>query len=115
MTIADDLQRACRHYWTIRNSGELGEIRTQAHDDLLSLFDALNIPYADREDAALIARDMQNGTASVEVLAATIAEWQKDRDNVVVQEARRLIEQAVELMTVEQLSQWTGVRAWLES
>lgn len=112
MTIADELQRACRHYWTIRNSGELGDTRTQAHDDLLSLFDALRIPYADREDAALLARDMQNGTVSVEVLAATITEWQKERDNVVVQETRRLIEQTVEL---EQLSQWTGVRAWLET
>jgi hypothetical protein len=29
-------------------------------------------------------------------------------------EARQLIKQAVTLMTQEQLSQWQGVRAWLE-
>lgn len=32
-----------------------------------------------------------------------------------VKEAERLINKAVELMTTEQLSQWDGVRAWLEA
>lgn len=55
-----DLKQTCSHYWTIRNSGERGEARTQAHNDLLSLFDALHIPYENREDAAAIAKDVMN-------------------------------------------------------
>lgn len=58
--IYTDLKRACVNYWTIRNSGERGEARTQAHNEVLSLFDALGIPYENREEAANIAKDVMN-------------------------------------------------------
>jgi len=58
--IYTDLKQACSRYWTIRDSGEREEARTQAHNDLLSLFDALGIPYDNREEAANIARDVMN-------------------------------------------------------
>ena len=58
--IYTDLKRACVNYWTIRNRGERGEERTRAHDDMLSLFDALHIPYENREEAANIAKDVMN-------------------------------------------------------
>lgn len=58
--IYTDLKQTCSHYWTIRNSGERGEARTQAHNEVLSLFDALHIPYESREEAADIAKDVMN-------------------------------------------------------
>jgi len=37
------------------------------------------------------------------------------REHIYGEEARRLITEAEDLMTVDQLAQWRGVRAWLET
>jgi hypothetical protein len=49
-------------YWRIRNSGDLSEARSMAHNDLLDAMDAAGIVYEDREDAAKIGREIVAGT-----------------------------------------------------
>ncbi len=45
---------AARRYWDIRNSGDLSDRRSDAHNDLIDALDAAGIRYEDREHAAQI-------------------------------------------------------------
>lgn len=80
--IYTDLKRACVNYWNIRNSGERGEARTQAHNEVLSLFDALGIPYDTREEAANIAKDVMNDNIKTSLFVQVLERLIMIQDNI---------------------------------
>lgn len=56
--------------------------------------------------------------ANIRMILSTETETEEEKKEDMISqltEARILINQAVELMTTDQLSQWQGVHAWLES
>ena len=58
----DELIIIAERYWKIRNSGDLSDARTQAHNVLLDALEMAGIPFIDREDAANIGREIIAGT-----------------------------------------------------
>ena len=60
MDIEMTMMAVFQRYWDLRNSGDVGEARSAAHEEVLSLLRELHIPFDDREDAAQLAKDIKN-------------------------------------------------------
>lgn len=56
--LRDLILAAARRYWDIRNSGDLSERRSQAHNDMIDAMDAAGLKYYDRDHAAMIAKEL---------------------------------------------------------
>ena len=51
----NNVLKLARRYWEIRNSGEIGDARSEAHNRLMDAMRAQGIPFWNREHAAEIA------------------------------------------------------------